>query len=102
MPMRYFFAILLLVVSPAFADYTMPTGIPDPASYWSTFDPIDGTVASVYGSSTYYTHWVDSTSGSCSDAGNGTPAAPRCSLPTMTGLAAGTVIQIRGGPYTGS
>lgn len=43
-----------------------------------------------------YTHWVDN-SGSCSDSGNGTPASPRCTIPTT--LAAGSIVQVRGGPY---
>jgi hypothetical protein len=43
-----------------------------------------------------YTHWVDN-SGACSDSGAGTPASPRCSIPSD--LAAGAKVQIRGGPY---
>jgi hypothetical protein len=57
------------------------------------------TVASVYGSANYYTHWVDN-SGTCSDSGNGSPNSPRCTIPNTSSLAAGTVIQLRGGPYS--
>lgn len=43
------------------------------------------------------THWIDN-SGSCSDSGNGTEAQPRCSIPSA--FSAGSIIQIRGGPYS--
>jgi len=46
------------------------------------------------------THYVDNTDPDCSDAGNGTVAVPRCTIPVS--LAAGDVVQIEGGPYAGS
>ena len=47
-----------------------------------------------------YTHYVDSTDPSATDAGNpyGTAATPRASLPLGT-LAAGSVVEIHGGPF---
>src|SRR5687768_4557562 len=69
----------------AFA-WTPPIGIPAP-----TFG-IDETVDDAT-----YTHWVDN-SRPCTDSGNGTPAAPRCTIPNT--LAAGSVVQVRGGPYS--
>ena len=83
---RLLFAALLLA-SPALA-YDPPIGIPAPSF------GIDETVADGT-----YTHWVDSTHGSCSDATDGTPAAPRCTLPFVITLTAGDVVQVRGGPY---
>jgi hypothetical protein len=70
------------------------TGIPAPPF------GVNETVANLFGDTDYYTHWVDSTAGNCSDAGNGTPSVPRCNLPTISSAAAGTVVQVRGGPYT--
>lgn len=46
---------------------------------------------------TSYTHYVDNTFAGCSDDGPGTEAQPRCSLPSS--LAAGSVVEIHGGPY---
>ena len=59
---------------------------------------------SVYEDADYYTHWIDNTHPSATDTSNptGTPSVPRLTFPTMTGLAAGSVVQVRGGPYTGS
>jgi hypothetical protein len=44
-----------------------------------------------------YTHYVNGTNPNCSDAGSGTPAQPRCSIPTA--LSAGMVVEVHGGPY---
>jgi hypothetical protein len=66
--------------------WTPPVGIPAP-SFGIAQEVADTT----------YTHWVNN-SGSCSDSGNGTPAAPRCTIPTS--LPAGAVVQVRGGPYS--
>lgn len=46
-----------------------------------------------------YTHYVDNTAG-CTDSGNpsGSPSSPRCTVPTT--LAAGSVVEIHGGPYS--
>ena len=64
-----------------------PVGIPAPSF------GINETVTD-----TEFTHWVDNTSAACSDAGNGTPTIPRCTMPGA--LPAGSILQIRGGPYT--
>jgi hypothetical protein len=45
-----------------------------------------------------YTHYVNRSSGSCSDSGSGTPAQPRCNIPLN--LAAGDVVEVHGGPYS--
>ena len=82
--------------SPPITDVDMPTGIPTP-----TFG-LTETVESVYGSSTYYTYWVDNTHPSANNANNGgfgSPSLPRLTIPTGS-FPAGTVIQVRGGPYT--
>lgn len=84
-------AILALVMfmtaaQPAFAGHwTPPIGIPAPP-FGIEESATDGA----------FTHWVDN-SGACSDAGNGTPTTPRCTLPGT--LSAGNIVQIRGGPY---
>lgn len=81
---------------------------PDPAVDWTrggaTYDPIDDTISTIYGSSGYatssngpYTHYVDN-SGTCSDSTNGTVASPRCNIPTT--IPAGSIVEIHGGPYT--
>jgi hypothetical protein len=87
-------AVLLCAASVAHA--AMPRYIPEPDWNW------DATVAEVYGSDGYYTHWVDSTHPSATDASNpnGSPTTPRATLPDMSALAAGSVVQVRGGPYT--
>lgn len=92
------FAVVVLAPGAALAQYglaatTVPTSIPTPAF------GLTQTVASIHGSSTHYTHWVNN-SVTCSDSTNGTPASPRCTFPTMTALAAGSVVQVRGGPYS--
>jgi hypothetical protein len=73
----------------------MPFPIPEPDWDW------DATVAEVYGSDGYYTHWVDNSHPSATDSGNpnGSPSTPRETLPDMSALAAGSVVQVRGGPY---
>ena len=76
--------------------YVYPVGIP--VAPWG----VNETVASVYGDANYYTHWVDNDHPSATDTSNpnGSPTTPRLTLPTLTGLAAGTVIQVRGGTTT--
>ena len=69
----------------AFA-WTPPIGIPAPA--FGIEETVDDAT---------YTHWVDN-SRPCSNSGNGSPTAPRCTIPTT--LAAGSVVQVRGGPYS--
>jgi hypothetical protein len=67
--------------------WTPPLGIPAPGF------GIDQTT-----DDNTFTHWVNNTV-PCTDAGNtGTPANPRCTIPTT--LAAGSIVQVRGGPYT--
>lgn len=68
------------------AQYLPPIGIPVPSF------GLTNTV-----SDTAYTHWVDN-SGTCSNASNGTPALPRCTIPAT--VPAGSIVQVRGGPYT--
>jgi hypothetical protein len=67
--------------------YTAPIGIPCP-SFGMTEVTDDVT----------FTHWVDN-SGTCSDSGGraGTPADPRCTIPTT--FPAGSIVQIRGTLY---
>jgi hypothetical protein len=74
--------------------YDPPAGIPVPPF------GIDETVESIYGSAGYYTYYVDNTHPAATDSGNpkGSPDQPRISIPSS--LAAGDVVQIRGGPYT--
>lgn len=62
--------------------------IPEPGWAWDT------TVAAEYGSVDYVTHYFDNT-GTCTDTANanGSIATPRCTPPTMTSLAAGSVVQ---------
>jgi len=88
--------LILVFIALSFYGEAFAANIPSP-----TFG-VSETVVSVYGKSDYYTHWIDNTAGNCSDSGNGTPSAPRCTIPTVSGLAAGSVVQLRGGPYTGS
>jgi hypothetical protein len=80
--------------SPSAGGLTLPTGIPAPP-----FGLLE-TVAGLYGDANYYTHWVDNTHPNTGATGNGTPTNPRSTFPTMTSLAAGSVIQVRGGPYS--
>ncbi|NOX57987.1 MAG: PKD domain-containing protein [Planctomycetes bacterium] len=70
-----------------------PIGIPEPSF------GIRETVANTYGSDSYYTHWVDKTHGSATNSSNpnGTPSKPRVTIPTN--LPAGSVVELRGGPY---
>lgn len=79
-------ALLLWSATSASAQWIPPIGIPRPSF---------GIEESVNDST--FTHWVDN-SVACSDASNGTPANPRCTIPTT--LAAGSIVQVRGGPYT--
>ena len=87
-------SLLFVGALPAVAAW--PTGIPSPPF------GINETVASVYGSATYSTKWIDNKSASCTDTNNpnGTQSTPRCSLPSLSNLVAGDVVQVRGGPYS--
>ena len=76
---------LLGANAPASA-WTPPIGIPDPG--FGITDTIPAR-----------THYVDN-SGTCDDSNNGglgSPAAPRCTIPTT--LAAGASVEVHGGPY---
>ncbi len=89
--------ILLTTATSAFSQsYEPPIGIPAPEF------GIEETVESVYGSGTFYTHWVDNTHGSATDLNNpfGTPEMPRISIPKE--VQPGSVVEIHGGPYTGA
>jgi hypothetical protein len=73
-------------VCEAAAPWTPPIGIPAPG-----FGITQATDDAAF------THWVDN-SKPCADSRNGTPARPRCTIPTT--LAEGSIVQVRGGPYT--
>jgi hypothetical protein len=90
-------SLLLTGAVPASAQQ-WPVGIPNPPF------GIDQTVASVYGNVAYATKWIDNTSPACTDANNpdGSQATPRCTLPSLSSLTAGDVVQVRGGPYSTS
>lgn len=62
--------------------------IPTPWTGWDT------TVTAEYGSDTFATHWFDNTV-ACTDTSNpnGSQGNPRCTPPTMSSLAAGSVVQ---------
>ena len=78
-------AIALCALAAHASAWTPPIGIPAPSF------GIDQAV-----NDSTFTHWVDN-SGVCANVGNGTPALPRCSFPDT--LAAGSIVQVRGGPY---
>ena len=87
--------------------YDSPIGIPAP------FFGIDQ-VHTDYAGSTYvaggfiyrdagngpYSHYIDNTSGSCTDTANtyGTETIPRCIIPTS--IPTGSVVELHGGPYS--
>ena len=78
--------LLLLVVAPVEAAWIPPIGIPDPGFGINDVIPAR-------------THYVDN-SVTCDDTNNGglgSPAAPRCTIPTT--LAAGASVEVHGGPY---
>lgn len=64
-----------------------PIGIPRPAF------GIDESV-----NDDVYTHWVDVDNPNCSNDSDGTPSSPRCSIPRT--FDAGSIVQLRGGPYS--
>ncbi len=90
-----FFVLIFIFFSASTnaALYSPPVGIPAPEF------GINETVFSVYGSDTYFTHYVDNTSASATDVDNpnGSPGKPRLTIPDT--LAAGSVVEVRGGPY---
>jgi len=74
-------------------DYESPIGIPAPEF------GINETVESVYGDSSFYTHYIDNLDTNATDTENpnGSSLLPRKSIPKT--LAAGSVVEIHGGPY---
>ncbi len=87
--------LLILLTLNAYSEpYSPPTGIPAPEF------GINETVESIYGSDAYYTHYVDASDVNATDTNNsnGSPAKPRLTIPTT--LAAGSVVEVRGGPYS--
>lgn len=98
--------VLLLAVCEllaARANYTPPTGIPNPTSSWG-FSPFTNEVPPwpAQWPSTAVPNWyyVDNTHGSATDTANtyGTPDLPRLSIPTT--LSAGAVVLIYGSNYS--
>lgn len=86
--------ILTMFSLPSFAQvYIPPIGIPTPEF------GINETVESVYGSDAYFTHYVDNSRPNATDTNNpnGSPTTPRATIPTT--LSAGSVVEVRGGPY---
>lgn len=77
----------------AAANYAPPTGVPMPDF------GITQTVASVYGSDGFYTHWVDPTHPNSTDSSNpnGTPVKPRKNIPGN--VAPGSVVVIAAGTF---
>jgi len=73
--------------------YSPPTGVPMPSF------GIAETVAGVYGSAAYYTHWVDPTHPNTTDSANpnGSQTKPRESIPDD--VPAGSVVVIAGGTF---
>ena len=93
------------------AAWTPPIGIPMPE--FGIFETHDMYANATYdfgnGSEPYrdagngpYTHYIDNTHPSATNSNNpfGTPDSPRLTIPGA--LAAGSVVEIHGGPYTGS
>jgi hypothetical protein len=73
----------LLIATSSWA-YTPPIGIPDPGT-WGAVHPIDSSAPAqpdpwTEDQAGFY--YIDSTSGSCSDAGRGNLSVPRCTPPT--------------------
>ncbi len=99
---RIYLIIVLSILQLSFSqevqaqNYIPPIGIPAPEF------GINETVESVYGSDTYFTHYVDNTNPNATDANNpnGTVSLPRLTIPTT--LAAGSVVEVHGGPYEAS
>ena len=89
------FGIMAALNLEAFAAWQPPIGIPRPSFGIEEQAP-------AFDASNPLHFYVDNYAAGCSDAGRGSPAQPRCSLPSLTGLAAGTLVQIAGGAYSGT
>ncbi len=107
-----FITFLLIFNLKSFGQYIPPIGIPIPdfginESHTMYVDALYdfGNGLEPYKDAGYnpYTHYVDN-SVSCTDSSNsfGTLANPRCSLPNLSNLVPGSVIEIHGGTYTSS
>lgn len=101
-------ALAALVGHPTMAEaqYAPPIGIPAPSFGINESHQMYAGQTYAAGGFAYrdagngpYSHYVDN-SVSCTDTNNtyGTAASPRCSIPTT--VAAGSVVEIHGGPYT--
>lgn len=87
--------LLFLALAPA-----ATAQLPQPRTPW---EPPIGIPAPPFGITEVAgtpTHYVDNTHPSATDSSNpnGTPTRPRATVPTV--LAAGSVVEVRGGPYT--
>jgi len=104
--------VMAFVGATARADWTPPIGVPVPpwgmtqthmmyAEAGQTYNYGSGAEPYRIGPDGPYTHYIDNTDPNATDASNpyGTVAKPRLNLPDMRYLAAGSVVQIRGGPY---
>ena len=92
-------ALLLVMVSTSGNAADMPIGIPAPSfGLDETHEMYAGDAAYQMGKNGPYTHYVDNTSETCTESGNGTESLPSCRFPLK--LAAGDVVEIHGGPYT--
>ncbi len=88
--------------------YTPPIGIPDPGAAvygWGATHPIDSTAPNQPGAwpesevAGYY--YIDNTDANATDSSNtyGYPNKPRATIPEIT-YAAGSYVEVHGGPYT--
>jgi len=103
--------LILLLVSNAWG-YTPPIGIPDPALSFGSFGEIDQAPPTTGSGGARCTGWPSTTSEgvyyvdnsvSCNDTNctnRGCPDAPRCTIPSLVSLAAGTYIEVHGGVST--
>lgn len=101
--MRYAFAALSLMMlavgQDAAAQWVPPVGVPMPSFGVQESHTMYANQSGYQDAGNGpYTHYVNGSSGSCSDAGNGTQSQPRCSIPTN--LSAGAVVEVHGGPYS--
>lgn len=89
--------------------YTPPKGIPNPAVSFSTFGEIDQATPSTAtkcptwpSAATTGCYYVDNTHVSATDTANtyGYPDKPRATIPSLSGLAAGTFIYVHAGTYS--
>ena len=87
--------------APPPGSWTPPIGIPLPPAIGTGGDNLVTIQAPPYDIANPLHYYVNN-SVSCADSNNGgrgAPTAPRCSVPTS--LVAGSLVEVRGGPYTG-